>query len=164
HVKPLYMLKSTPESYLENDNSYHSLSLEDLIEARDLFHVHLMNKKNVVATAVGRYRIRKDEPRPHQEVYLDAVQKKNKGKRTLDNSEVRDYSWPCVLVFVKDWIEYDEFEDTKSGGVDLQDFIPKRIYMPNGRIVPICVVQATKDDYVEEYVDPSRIVFPTNLV
>lgn len=158
------MLKSTPESYLENDNSYHSLSLEDLIEARDLFHVHLMNKKNVVATAVGRYRIRKDEPRPHQEGYLDAVQKKNKGKRTLDNSEVRDYSWPCVLVFVKDWIEYDEFEDTKSGGVDLQDFIPKRIYMPDGRIVPICVVQATKDDYVEEYVDPSRIVFPTNLV
>lgn len=39
-----------------------SLSLLDLLRARDLFHVHLLNKRNVVATAVGRYLIRKSDP------------------------------------------------------------------------------------------------------
>jgi hypothetical protein len=32
--------------------NFPSLSLKDLAEARDLFHYHLMNKKNVVATAL----------------------------------------------------------------------------------------------------------------
>lgn len=39
-------------SYNQN---YSHLSIRDLIEARELFHVHLINKKNVVATAIGRY-------------------------------------------------------------------------------------------------------------
>ena len=32
--------------------SFSTLSLSDLVEARDLYHFHLMSKKNVVATAV----------------------------------------------------------------------------------------------------------------
>ena len=34
---------------------FNTLSLRDLIEARDHYHVHLVHKRNVVATAVGRY-------------------------------------------------------------------------------------------------------------
>ena len=33
------------------------ISIKDLIEARDTFYAHLINKRNVVATAIGRYLI-----------------------------------------------------------------------------------------------------------
>jgi hypothetical protein len=39
----------------KSSTNFVSLSLKDLLEARDQFHYHLMNKKNVVATAVGLY-------------------------------------------------------------------------------------------------------------
>jgi hypothetical protein len=39
-----------------------SLSVKDLLEARETFHVHLYNKENVIATAIGRFRIRKEDP------------------------------------------------------------------------------------------------------
>ena len=37
--------------------NYSSLSMADLLEARDAYHVYLSGLENVVATAVGRYRI-----------------------------------------------------------------------------------------------------------
>src|SRR5262245_15671621 len=52
---------------------FSSLSLRDLLDARDAYHVHLSHMDNVVATAVGRYLIHEDdwyathgpdEPRP----------------------------------------------------------------------------------------------------
>src|SRR5262245_32003724 len=96
------------ETLFKTSATFSSLSLKDLIEARNLFHYHLLNKKNVVATALGLYRIRKgdpwpskDQPRPKQ------VRKKRSERRTLMNSEVRPYSWPCVYAFVSDW-EYEE--------------------------------------------------------
>src|SRR6185437_4637955 len=49
---------------LRPDKEFNMLSLKDLIEARDHYHVHLMHKENVVATAVGRYRIRSTDPWP----------------------------------------------------------------------------------------------------
>lgn len=42
-------------------NDYDSLSLRGLLDARDAYHVHLMNHPHVVATAVGRYRIRSED-------------------------------------------------------------------------------------------------------
>src|ERR1700751_3175946 len=47
---------------LSTQHNFQSLSLRDLLEARDLYHWHLSNKPNVVGTAVGLYRIRNDEP------------------------------------------------------------------------------------------------------
>src|SRR5262249_33809019 len=61
-----------------------------------------------------------------------------KQARTLENSEVRDYSWPCVLVFVSEWVDESLFGKRQS----LSGFIPKAIYMPDGRSVPICIVLA----------------------
>ena len=43
-------------------SNYFALSIKDLLEAREAYHVHLSNFPNVVATALGRYRIRKDDP------------------------------------------------------------------------------------------------------
>jgi hypothetical protein len=62
--------------------------------------------------------------------------------RTLDNSEVRDYSWPCVLVFVRTWAPERAFGP--GGEHEPGDFVPKRLYMPDGRSVPVCVVKVDK--------------------
>ena len=38
---------------LDLDYNFASLSLKDLLEARDTYHYHLLSKANVVGTAVG---------------------------------------------------------------------------------------------------------------
>ena len=48
-------------SQIQPHYDFNHLSVKDLVEARDMFHAHLINKKNVVATAVGRYLIRKND-------------------------------------------------------------------------------------------------------
>src|SRR5262249_33014285 len=100
------------------DNRFAHLSLQDLVEARDLYHMQLMTHANVVATALGRYRIRIDDSWPNERDH-----RKGTYPRRLDNSEVRPYSWPCVLVFVREWKEVDELEDPGQ-------LVPKTLYMP----------------------------------
>ena len=46
----------------KSEETYDKLSLRDLLDARDQYHVHLMKHPNVVATAVGLYRIRVKVP------------------------------------------------------------------------------------------------------
>ncbi|MEM5436120.1 S1/P1 Nuclease [Paraburkholderia diazotrophica] len=125
---------------LSTQRNFQSLSLKDLLEARDLYHWHLSNKANVVGTAVGLYLIRTDEPWPDQHADTnghDARNGKAKGIRTFDNSEVRPYSWPAVIVLVRDWIDATEFG---HGKVDPDHMVPRTLYMPDGRAVPVCVV------------------------
>ncbi|SEJ17706.1 hypothetical protein [Paraburkholderia diazotrophica] len=125
---------------LSTQHNFQSLSLKDLLEARDLYHWHLSNKANVVGTAVGLYLIRTDEPWPDQHADTkghDARNGKAKGIRTFDNAEVRPYSWPAVIVLVRDWIDAVEFG---HGKVDPDHMVPRTLYMPDGRAVPVCVV------------------------
>jgi hypothetical protein len=80
-------------------NNYNNLSVRDLVEARDLFHAHLINKPNVVATAIGRYLVRKMDIDIHNQ-----IDRKSKNEpRTLANSVVVEASWPSILVFVEKW-------------------------------------------------------------
>ena len=50
------MLKQFPPP-----RDYMGLTLRDLLEARDVYHVHLAHLSNVVGTAIGRYLIREDD-------------------------------------------------------------------------------------------------------
>jgi len=118
---------------------FSSLSLRDLLDARDAYHVHLSHIDNVVATAVGRYLLHEDdwhakhppdEPRP-EDFPRPAT------PRTLENSLMRSWSWPCVLVFVRQW---GRSRDLGS------EAVPKRLYLPDGRQVPTCVVLGTPDE------------------
>ena len=142
--------------------NFRALSLKDLLQARDLYHNHLLNKANVVGTAIGLYLIRKSDPTPEEEKALcraegkEKVRDRDKGPRTLENSEVREYSWPCILAFVRDWVSKSEF-----GGARAQDIIPKTLYMPDGRMVPVCVVKVEQGTP-----DPGRLPdwhWPTKL-
>src|SRR6478735_9241655 len=69
---------------------FSSLSIKDLLDAREAYHVQLSSLENVVATAIGRYLIHNDDwyathspdvPRP-------ANLEKPKEARTLDNSVI----------------------------------------------------------------------------
>lgn len=118
---------------------YASLSVRDLLDAREAYHVHLAMRENVVATAIGRYRIHKDDwyaenspdkPRPLEVPLI-------KEARTLQNSVVRAWSWPCVLVFVRDW------QPREALGAQA---VPRSLFLPDGRVIPTCVVLATPDE------------------
>jgi hypothetical protein len=125
---------------LENQTDFRSLSLKDLLTARDLYHWHLINKKNVIGTAVGLYLIRNKDPWPQDNTTADGrTAQDSKEKRTFENSGVRPYSWPCILVFVDDWMEATKFSFVR-GGVNPNRMVPEALYLPDGRAAPVCVV------------------------
>src|SRR3954462_6031185 len=137
---------------------FSSLSIKDLIDARDHYHVHLAHLQNVIATAIGRYRIRKDDwyakyppskPRP------DKI-KKTTGPRTLFNSVVKEWSWPCVLVFVDEWVKStDEFKHPDQA-------VPHSLYLPDGRVVPTCVIEMKLSDLPLD--QPADYTFPRAFI
>jgi hypothetical protein len=152
-------------SFLQESNSkFSTLSLHDLLEARDQFHIHLMHKANVVGTAIGKYLIRKKEPYPNKEQTGDKTKtRKSKGKRTLENSEVRLYSWPCILVFVSEWVDEDKFAN-RPNSINASEFIPKTIYLRDGRRVPVCVIEAPLVKRVAETTLPEDLRFPSSQI
>jgi len=114
---------------------FHSLSVQDLLEARDHYHVHLSHRENVIGTAIGLYRIRTHDPDA-----TDPYAKRSRGSgqpRTLSNTVVRKWSWPCVLVFVDRWTSVAELRKSPSA---MEDLVPSRLYLPDGRVVPTCVI------------------------
>jgi hypothetical protein len=118
---------------------YASLSLKDLIDAREAYHVYLSQLDNVVATAVGRYCIHEkdwyanhapNDPRPINFPRVTTP-------RTLANSVIRPWSWPAVLVFVRGWQDPKELKG---------NIVPTTLYLSDGRVVPTCVILATPDE------------------
>jgi len=126
-------------SVLDLQYNFSGLSLRELLEARDAYHFHLLSKANVVGTAVGYYLIRKDEAWPTKAGEGKKPKTKLNTPRTLFNSEVRDYSWPCVLAFVHKWAADEDFGP--GGEFDPALILPRTLYMPDGRAVPVCVVE-----------------------
>ncbi len=133
-------------------HDFHSLSVRDLLDARDQFHVHLAHKPNVFSTAIGRYLIRDIDATKSDATHQHHLDRKARAKpRTLLNSSVKDWSWPCVLVFVSQWQTLDDLRSKP----DL--VIPPFVYMPDGRIIPICVVLVESANLPPRTVDPSRL-------
>jgi hypothetical protein len=127
------------EDILGTKINFRSLSVKDLMQARELYHYHLINKANVVGTAIGLYLIRKKDPLPGRHEKQKDGDNRKKEPRTFANSEVRNYSWPCVLAMVRKWVDLDRF----GGGsrqLDPGEMVPKTLYLPDGRMVPVCVV------------------------
>ncbi len=142
-------------AYQKQGNDFDSLSLRDLLDVRELYHIHLMNHPNVMATAVGRYRIRVSDPWPDSH---GARPVQSKAARTLSNSEIRPYSWPCILVFVDKWVDESAFG---KGDYAPNEMVPKTLYLPDGRKAPVCVVLSELE--TEAPATP-KIIFPVNNI
>ncbi len=124
---------------------FNMLSLPDLLRAREANHTELMLKKNVVGTAVGNYLIRVSDPWPPR------VPPAKRPPRGLSNSEVRPYSWPCILVFVQKWEDESKLE--------WDQIVPSAIYLDGKRKVPVCVVEAPPEALAPPTV--RSVVFPS---
>ena len=132
-------------------HDFQSLGVKDLLDARDQFHVHLAHKPNVFSTAVGLYLIRGSDADSTRETHQVGQRHAAASPRTLHNSGVKDWSWPCILVFVTEW---QTLNDLRS---DPDHVIPPFVYMPDGRIVPVCVVLVEVSDL------PGRTLAPSAL-
>jgi hypothetical protein len=124
-------LKQFPPPY-----KYSSLSIKDLLDARDAYHWHLSHLTNVIATSIGLYRIRvgdwyENNP-PNTKKPTDWINPE--GARTVYNSVVKPWSWPCVLVFVREWVELHEFATSPD------QMVPRALFLSDGRVIPTCTV------------------------
>lgn len=120
--------------------NFRSFSVRDLLEARDTYHVHLSNLENVVGTAIGLFRIRKSDP-DSKNPNAEKAKTKTAAPRTLANSVVTKWSYPCVLVFVREWLTEEEIANQSP-----DQFVPPYLYLPDGRVVLTCVVLAEKEE------------------
>ncbi len=142
----------TPHHKELGASDFHSLGIHDLLDARDQFHVHLAHKPNVFSTAIGRYLVRNSDPDAKEPVASPRQERhSNSEPRTLLNSSVRRWSWPCILVFVKEWQTLDDLAKRP------EDVVPPFVYMPDGRIVPICVVLAQSAHLAARTIDPAQL-------
>lgn len=133
---------------------FSSLSIKDLLDAREAYHVQLSSMESVVGTAIGRYCIHRDDwyatHSPDTQRPPDAV--KPAQPRTLENTVIRPWSWPCVLVLVDRWLP-------RRGGSPV---IPRRLYLSDGRVVPTCVVLAPPDE--QPAPETSPLIYPSDLL
>jgi hypothetical protein len=132
---------------------FSSLSIKDLLDARDAYHIHLAQRENVIATAIGRFYLRKldkDSKQPGKPRKRD-----RSPARTLENSVVQPWSWPCVLVFVSKWLTREQMRKSP------EQVVPSFLYLADGRVVPTCVIWA-KQVPPKRTVD--RLTFPSRLI
>jgi hypothetical protein len=136
---------------------FSSLSIKDLLDAREAYHVHLAHLDSVYATAIGRYLIRDTDRNAKEARHHSKPQ--TLGPRTLFNSSVKDWSWPCILVFVKAWMKRSELNKHPDRQAQL---VPPMLYLPDGRVIPTCVVEVDPNEAGPGAVDPP--LFKSDLV
>jgi len=129
------MLKQFPPQ-----RNYLLLTLKDLLDARDHYHVHLSHLSNVVGTAVGRYLIHEDDWYSSHPPNTESKKPKPTTPRTLFNSVVKEWSWPCIIVFLNSW------EHRAAFGQQPDQMVPRALFLPDGRVVPTCTVLVEEEE------------------
>ena len=134
--------EGTMRNYFLPTRDFRALSIIDLLQAREAYHYHLLRMENVVATAIGLYRLRKNDPDVKApKDYEEVREVKLETPRTLQNTIIQPWSWPCLLVFVDKWISRKE-----AARADPDQVVPRFLYLPDGRVIPTCVIFAEKQE------------------
>jgi len=123
------------------NRDFRSLSVKDLIDGRDAYHIHLAHLDHVFGTAIGRYLIREDDDNAKNATVTSDQQ--NLAPRTLFNSSSKPWSWPCVLVFVNQWLSHAAIAENPRLS---REMVPPFLFLSDGRVVPTCVVLVAEDD------------------
>ena len=140
HRMPLQSLRPpTRARVFPPKRDFTSLSIKDLLDAREAYHVHLSTLENVVGTAIGRYLIHEEDWQADHAPDWPPPKgtRPVPGPRTLNNTVICSWSWPAVLVFVRTWDE--------PGSLGSQ-LVPSTLYLPDGRAVPTCVILTSPDE------------------
>jgi hypothetical protein len=137
--------------------NFKTLTIPELLTAREAWHVPLSNMHSVIATAIGFYRFRKED----KNALGSRIQVTE--ARTLDNSEVRAESYPCILVLVKEWHALKELQEDKLGE-SMQHIIPQLLYTSTGLVVPTCVIKVDIDDTIDQGISITELSYPDNLL
>lgn len=124
-----------------------ALTARDLLEARDAFHAHLSSLENVVGTAVG-----------YDLFHPDAPAGSSDREKPLHEAVVTPASLPAVLVFVKRW------RSREALGRTPEQYIPPRLHMPDGRVVPTCVVSVESEPTAPPAPAQTRVKYPGRLM
>jgi hypothetical protein len=138
-------------------HDFSSLSVRDLLDGREAFHVYLAHLDRVFATAIGKYLIRKDDKNFHDAGYH--TPSGELGARTLTNASPREWSWPCVLVFVRDWLTHEDLAKNPSKAAEM---VPPYLILPDDRVIPTCVVLVDPQEEIQAV--PKSPVFKSDLV
>jgi hypothetical protein len=141
------------------NRDFSSLGVRDLLEARDAYHTHLAHMEHVVATAIGRFLIREEDPDatdPTETATRSQAPRRHSPERTLQNTVVKPWSWPSVLVFVDAWLTPEEWVSRPD------QVVPRLLYLPDGRAVPTCVVLVRPEE--REPASTRDLSFPTDLI
>lgn len=141
-------------SRFKNDVEYKTLSVKDLLEARDTYHYHLTNLRNVVATAIGYYRFHPDDEAAKNKDTRQFPGSFDKEKY-LHDTIVTPNSYPSVLIFVKNWFTRQEMAKK------IDQYIPPHLYLRDGRVIPTCVLRAKREEHAAPPL--SKIRFPSRL-
>ena len=130
-----------------------------MLDARDAYHVHLLNLPHVVATAVGRYLKRREEA-ARQARSVDerlALKPGVRPPRTLEGSYVHSWSWPvCWCSLIMDGRRGDR-ERTRT------TWCHGSCIFLTVRVVPTCVVYAPPTVLSTEELE-QHLSFPSSLV
>jgi hypothetical protein len=86
------------------ERKFSSWSVQDLLEAREHYRLHLCQPSDRDGSAISRYRIRKKDKNAKDPRLNNSPVNPDLGPRTLANSAIFDWSWPAVLVFVNEWL------------------------------------------------------------
>lgn len=141
------------------ERSFRSLSVKDLLDAREAYHIHLAHMNHVVATAIGLYRVRLEDLEDDGQTpkkRKNTPRSQHATPRTLANSKTTDWSWPCVLVFVDQWQTLAEMAG------DPDQVVPQRLFLADGRVVPTCVVFAPQSS--RPAAELGALLFPNQFV
>ena len=146
------------------ERNFSSLSVRDLLEARDLYHYHLIHKANVVGTAIGLYLIRNTDPWPDDK-RSDADMKRRSDKPKEERGFQQFARAGLFLAvhsrFVDTWVDEDQFGLGKKA-IHPENMVPKTLYMPDGRTVPVCVVKVSPAEAARTPLPPSH--WPDTLI
>jgi hypothetical protein len=135
-----------------------SLSLKDLLQARDLFHYHLMNKKNVVATAVGLYRIRHDDPWPSEKSNTAIPARSRSPGGLCSTPRCGHTHGPAYTFLCRVGRRKQSYQKTRP-----RMSCRRPSTCQTGGSAPVCVIEARQQAYAEDMEVKPRKLSPRNF-
>ena len=118
-------------AYFPPRRNFSSLSIKDLLDARDAYHVHLAHYETVIGTAIGRYLLR---PKEAKHWRGEVTEMSRAHWRTPSCGRGRGHAFSF------------SFASGFRGKLKVGEKIPDVLYLGDGRAVPTCVVYAPLDE------------------